>query len=146
MMTTRRFTVYGEPRGKARPRRVTRGGKTHTYTPNKTRQYEQRVRTAYIACYGNYAQLGGPIAAHIVAYFAPPKSASKARRAKLLSGWHTTRCDADNIAKIVLDSLNHIAYQDDSRVAELTVVKRYDDTPRVEVELHELIQPQEVEA
>lgn len=33
--------------------------------------------------------------------------------------------DCDNIAKAILDSLNGIAYKDDSQVAELTVVKRF---------------------
>ena len=33
--------------------------------------------------------------------------------------------DCDNIAKAILDSLNGIAYKDDSQVVELTVVKRF---------------------
>ena len=35
--------------------------------------------------------------------------------------------DADNVAKIVLDSLNGIAWVDDSKVSILTVRKQYSD-------------------
>ncbi len=45
------------------------------------------------------------------------------------------KCDCDNIAKIILDSLNKIAYDDDKQVAELEVKKFYSSNPRVEVEL-----------
>ena len=43
------------------------------------------------------------------------------------------RPDADNIAKIVLDALNGIAYKDDSQIVDLSVPKRYSDKPRVEI-------------
>ena len=47
--------------------------------------------------------------------------------------------DADNIAKIVLDSLNKIAYEDDKQVVELTVIKRWTfDNERIEFEVEEI--------
>lgn len=45
--------------------------------------------------------------------------------------------DVDNLAKIVLDSLNKIAY-DDAQVCRLLVEKRYGETPQVLVRLSEL--------
>ena len=47
--------------------------------------------------------------------------------------------DADNVAKIVLDSLNKIAYEDDKQVVELTVIKRWTfDNERIEFEVEEI--------
>lgn len=39
--------------------------------------------------------------------------------------------DCDNIAKIILDSLNGIAYEDDKQITSLTVEKYYGDMPKV---------------
>lgn len=47
--------------------------------------------------------------------------------------------DCDNIAKIVLDALNHIAYHDDAQVVELVVCKWYGEQPRVDVLIKELM-------
>lgn len=48
--------------------------------------------------------------------------------------------DIDNIAKVILDSLNDIAYHDDTQVVSLCVVKKYAETPRVEVEIQTLLE------
>ena len=50
-----------------------------------------------------------------------------------------TKPDADNIAKIICDALNNIAYKDDTQIIELTVVKRYALEPKVKVTLNEFI-------
>ena len=57
---------------------------------------------------------------------------------------HTNKLDCDNLAKIILDSLNGIAYKDDAQVCELLVCKYYGDEPKVEVMLYE-IDPNEVQ-
>ena len=47
--------------------------------------------------------------------------------------------DCDNVVKIVLDSLNKIAYDDDKQVVELTVLKRWTfDNERIEFEMEEI--------
>ena len=47
--------------------------------------------------------------------------------------------DSDNIAKIVLDSVNKIAFDDDAQVVELTVVKKWtEEQERIEFELEEV--------
>ena len=51
---------------------------------------------------------------------------------------HTKKIDCDNLAKIILDSLNGIAYEDDKQVVRLYVEKIYGEHPRVEVELKEV--------
>ena len=50
----------------------------------------------------------------------------------------TKKPDLDNVAKIVLDSLNGIAYSDDSQIVKLNVEKHYSENPRVEVTLYEV--------
>jgi len=47
--------------------------------------------------------------------------------------------DLDNFAKVTLDSLNGVAFQDDSQIAELHMWRHDDkDNPRVEVEIRRL--------
>ena len=82
--------------------------------------------------------LEGSIKALIIAYYKIPKSYSKKRVQAIRDGLEkpTKKPDADNIAKIILDSLNGIAYKDDSQIVELRVIKRYtEDKERVEFEL-----------
>lgn len=126
------FTVPGEPKAKQRPR-TTRTG--HTYTPEQTVTYENWVKACYLEV--GQAKLEGEIRATIVAFFSIPKSASKARKKAMLNGEinPTKKPDVDNIAKIILDPLNSLAYDDDKQITELRVAKRYSDKPRVEVTL-----------
>ncbi|MGU8470242.1 RusA family crossover junction endodeoxyribonuclease [Clostridium perfringens] len=124
--------VTGKIRGKARPR-VCRG---HAFTPKDTVQYEKLVRECYEKQDGRY--LEGPIKALIIAYYKIPKSYSKKRVQAIRDGLEkpTKKPDADNIGKIILDSLNGVAYKDDSQIIELRVIKRYtEDKERVEFEL-----------
>lgn len=46
--------------------------------------------------------------------------------------------DCDNLAKSVLDALNGIAYNDDSQITSLHVVKEYGTQPKVILQLKEL--------
>lgn len=131
-----RFIVPGEPQGKARPRVVrTANGKTHTYTPDKTAAYEELVRVCCRQVCENL--LEGELCAAITARFAIPKSSSKKCRIAMESGAirPIKRPDADNIAKIILDALNGLAYADDSQITMLMVKKEYSEQPEVEVEV-----------
>jgi Holliday junction resolvase RusA-like endonuclease len=129
------FTVPGEPVGKGRPR-FTKDG--HTYTPQKTRDYEDKIVQCWKCQSGKGFAAGVPLAAHITAYFPLPKSLSKKRAAAMDGTPHTKRPDADNVAKAILDALNTHAYNDDSAIASLTVWK-YQTTgaSRVEVTIEE---------
>lgn len=133
------FFIPGEPRGKQRPRVAVRGQYAHAYTPEQTTVYENLVKMMYLQqCAGQY--LKGAIKAEIVAYFPIPKSVSKKKRGQMLSGEvkHTKKPDGDNIAKIVLDSLNGIAFDDDSQVCDQCVKKRYNVEVGVYVQLTEI--------
>lgn len=47
------FTIPGEPQGKGRPKFARRGNFVQTYTPKKTRTYEDIVANSYILQCGN---------------------------------------------------------------------------------------------
>lgn len=127
------FDVPGKPQGKGRPR-FTRSG--HTYTPDRTAEYEERVKFAYKQAGGG--KLSGFVSADILAVFTVPKSYTKAQRAAALSAsFAPKKPDCDNIAKIILDALNGLAYDDDAQVVKLRVEKRYGETERVLVVLDE---------
>ena len=129
-----KFDIPGEPMGKQRPR-VTRYG---TYTPKKTVEYENWVKECY--CINTDRKcLTGEIEAEMKVYMSIPKSTSKKKRQAMLEGEvrPTKRPDLDNIAKIILDSLNGIAYNDDKQVVSCKIEKWYGEVPRVEVTLEE---------
>lgn len=125
--------------GKGRPKFARRGKFVSTYTPQTTASYENLVKLCYEQASEGYT-LTGEISASITAYYPIPNSAGKKRTQAMRAGQErpTKKPDADNVAKIVLDSLNALAYPDDSAVVELRVMKFYSDTPRVEVEISEI--------
>lgn len=134
-----KFTVYGKPVAKGRPRFSNRGGFVRSYTPENTINYENLVKLSYQTQVGN-KKLDGMIYAEIIAYFPIPKSTSK-KNAELMRNYeimHTKKPDCDNLAKSILDALNGIAYDDDSQVCSLLVSKFYGDVARVEIELGEI--------
>lgn len=122
------FKVCGKPQGKARPR-MTKAGSI--YTPHDTVKYEHQVVAAYNAAAGNHCGWfgGEPVTVTIDARYAIPKSTTKKDRAQIESGelQPTKKPDGDNIAKIICDGLNGVAYKDDAQVTALHVFKRYTD-------------------
>ena len=132
------FVIMGEPQGKGRPR-FARSGRT--YTPEKTAAYEKAAALAYKRRYqGKSFEKGVPLEMRIRAYCKGPQSASKAKRADMLSGMirPTKTPDADNIAKIICDALNGVAYHDDAQIVSTTIEKWYAAVPRVEVSIREI--------
>lgn len=133
-MKTLQFTVPGAPKGKARPR-VTRMG--HAYTPKDTVMYENLVRTCFMEKYPKHKPEHGSVYASIIAYFPIAKGTSKKKIIEMAHGdlQPLKKPDVDNIIKSILDSLNNIAYTDDSQVVGCAATKYYSDQPRVEVVL-----------
>jgi Holliday junction resolvase RusA-like endonuclease len=129
------FTVNAPPTGKERPRFDSRNNRT--YTPSKTRDYEQMVSWAYRAKHGGI-QLEGTIGIAITAYYPIPASWSNVKKERAVCGEirPTVTPDGDNIAKAICDSLNKVAYKDDAAIVELKVTKAYSLHPRVEVILN----------
>ena len=128
------FTVMGVPKGKGRPRFCRNTG--HAITPKDTVNYETLVKMEYTqACGEQMFPDDAMLDMRIKAYYSIPKSASKKRHAAMLSGdiRPTKKPDMDNVIKIIADSLNKIAYRDDTQIVDCQVRKFYSEKPRVEV-------------
>lgn len=134
-----KFVIPGQPQGKGRPRFARMGNHVRTYTPDETARYENLVKLYYQQA-ANGVKLNGEISAAIIGVFPIPSSVSKKTRKQMIEGkiLHTKKSDCDNLAKIVLDSVNGIAYDDDRQVCELYVKKIYGEQPRVIVSLKEI--------
>jgi Holliday junction resolvase RusA-like endonuclease len=130
-MITIRFTVPGPVRGKGRPRFAKVGGFVRTYTDKDTASYENRVMLCFKAENPGHKPIpaGVPVDLRITATFTVPKSWSKRRRSS--AEFQTGRPDADNIVKLVADSLNGVAWHDDAQVSNVAVHKVYGDEPGV---------------
>lgn len=133
-----RFTIPGKPFGKQRPRVVNRGKFSTAYTPKYTVQYENLVKLYYEqAAHGEMFPEDAMLDVRIFAFYEIPKSTSKKRRADMLANKirPTKKPDFDNIGKIICDSLNLVAYHDDSSVVDAQVRKFYSEQPRVVVSI-----------
>lgn len=129
------FVVPGKPQGKARPRFDSR--RKVTYTPQKTKDYEELVRSSFIMSCKGGAPLEGALRARIIAFFSIPKSATKSVQKAMVDGeiYPTLKPDLDNIIKSVLDALNGYAYKDDAAIVDVSAVKMYSNFPKVLVTL-----------
>lgn len=121
------IVVEGEPVAKGRPKFARRGSFVTTYTPEKTRTYEQLVADEAKKSMRGQAPIAGPVILRLELNIAVPASYSKKRRAACLAGLErpTKKPDWENCAKSVCDAFNGIVWLDDSQVVEATVVKRY---------------------
>lgn len=129
--------VEGKIKGKARPRFNTKTGRA--FTPGDTITYENWIKCCYQEQCGKF--IDGAVKARIDVYYKIPKSYTKKRVQAIKDGLEKPlkKPDSDNIAKIVLDSLNKIAFNDDAQVVELTVVKKWtEEQERIEFELEEV--------
>lgn len=96
----------------------------HAVTPKATRDAEARTRRAWLdVAGGQMAPEGVPVMVTVECFSPLPKGRPK----RVKSEPYTVRVDADNCGKLILDSLNGVAYADDAQVTELHVYKR----PRV---------------
>jgi len=133
------FTVNGEPVAKGRPRFAKRGNYVQTYTPVKTKSYEDEVRLLATKAKGSGSTLEGSVSVFIYISFSVPQSYSKRKREACLSGEtkHTKKPDLDNVAKAIIDGMNGIIFKDDSQIINLHVTKVYAEVGKVEVLIRE---------
>lgn len=131
------FIVPGEPKGKGRPRMSTRTGKA--FTPKDTLLYENLVKMQYMNCVKD-KYIEGNVRAYITCYYGIPKSYSKKKRISALMNEirPNKKPDIDNCIKVILDSLNGLAYKDDAQVVEVVAKKFYAENGLVKIELEEI--------
>lgn len=140
------FTAMGLPTAKGRPRfraMKAKNGKhfAQAYTDKKTANAENSF-LAQALPHKPAAPFAGPLRVWINAYYPIPASYSKAKRADAMAGRiypMNRRDDADNVAKLCLDALNGVFWQDDTQVVSLYVQKRYCEVPRVWMEIEEVL-------
>jgi len=117
-----RFTIPGEPLSKLRARTVVKDGKVRTYTPAATKAAEKVIQGYYVAGWREFFDDDVRYGVRIFFY-----RKSRVHR------------DIDNMAKLVLDALNKMVWQDDTQIDEL-IVRRSEDraNPRTEVLVYKI--------
>ena len=136
---TVQFNIPGEPQGKGRPRFSCVGGRVRTYTPEKTATYEELVKKEYKRqCNQHFSDRR--LIMRVWAFYSIPKNTSKKKRADMLEGKirPSKKPDLDNVLKVIADSLNKVAYDDDKQIVEAYITKFYDAEPHVCVMIEEV--------
>lgn len=131
-----KFTVYTKPIPKGRPRFSMRGGYPRAYTPQKTRDFEDIIRSEAIK--NGCRPLPNALQMTVEAWFEPPRSWSTKKRKDAINGVfsHILRPDCDNLGKGILDSLNGVAFLDDAQIYSLTVTKGYAEQDCIDITLN----------
>lgn len=117
-----------EPVPKLRPRFKIVRGKVFTHTPEKTKEFENKVAAMYLEkTKQGMFECHKPLSVSITFCLEIPKSFTKKKRTDIESGilQHTVKPDLDNLTKAILDALNGIAWNDDAQIVNLNVHKEY---------------------
>jgi len=120
------LTIFGEPLSLAR-HRSTKAGLTYNPSMKAQRSFLDSCQHLIPT-----TPLEGPLSASLSFHFKRPKTHYRSHRKQLIlkegsDVYHSKRKDIDNLVKFVLDSLNKIAYLDDSQIAVLQCIKLYTD-------------------
>ena len=115
-MTQIHIKLDGQPVGKGRPRFTKTG---HTYTPDRTRKYERRL--AEVASDAMIDRGLDPITRPCTVFIIATFKKLQAQEQRIFPG----RPDIDNVAKIALDAINGVVFEDDDQVCGLEVQKKY---------------------
>ena len=133
--------MYSEKGFKNKKTGKVRNTLVNNVTPKKTVIYENEVKEVYRLQCDNYRSPDGAMLdMRIIAYYRIPKSQTK-RNKELMKKQllrPTKKPDMDNVVKIIADSLNQIAYRDDTQIVDCQCRKFYSDNPRVEVTIKEV--------
>jgi len=124
------YEVLGIPTAKGRARSVQRGKFIAHVTPDKTRMAENSFLAQSLQ-HKPPTPLIGALKLSIAFIMQIPESKSKKWKEAAMTGSElpTKKPDIDNLAKLVLDSLNGVFWLDDKNVVELLCSKRYGAIP-----------------
>lgn len=137
-MAELRIVIHGEPVPQGRPKFSSKPF-PHAYDPAPSRKYKEKVKVQ--ALLDKPQELyAGALEVEVLIYKKTLKSFSKVKKkaaeAKLLRP--TTKPDADNYAKGILDAMKGIIWEDDGQVVRLICEKFYSEDPRAEVTVRPL--------
>lgn len=132
--------ILGEPKAQKRHRHTTRGKFTRTYDPSS----EDKMDFLHIVqSNAPDKPFNEPLKLTAEFYFSRPKSHYRTgKRANELKetapDWHTSKPDADNLIKFIMDSLNKIYWRDDSLICYPVITKKYSYNPRTVITIETL--------
>ena len=131
------FEVFGDIKGKARPRINTYT--CQVYTPTNTKDYEDLIKQYFKIKYPKYVPIENRVFVKIIAYFKIPKTTTKKDKELIQEGKlsPTKKPDIDNIVKVILDALNKMAFKDDNQITKLEVEKVYGTEEKILVKIEE---------
>lgn len=131
------FTVPGAPQGKGRPRIGKVGQHARMFTPAKTAAYEGLVAHAAQQAMHGRPLLDEAVRVSLCIDCPVPASWSGKKQRAALAGdlMPTSKPDADNVVKAIFDGCNGVLWRDDVLVVDLSVRKRYSQTPGVRVQV-----------
>jgi Holliday junction resolvase RusA-like endonuclease len=127
-------TIPGKPMTWSRVRVNTRGGKVLFFPPDDRKQRMGEIALFWRAA--KHERIAKPAKVALRCEFIfdrPDNHFGTGRNAGVLKdtmryqrpGAGKNGGDLDNLVKLVKDALNHVAYEDDSQIAELQATKRY---------------------
>ena len=134
------FVIPGTPVAKGRPKFARRGNFVTTYTPERTASYENLVKVKAEEAMQGRQMIEGAVKVTIWLWVTPPASWSQKKQRAALAHeiLPTSKPDADNVTKGIFDAMNEIVFRDDKQVVDLSVRKRYAETPMATVEVRAL--------
>jgi Holliday junction resolvase RusA-like endonuclease len=141
------FELRGEPRAWSRARAQIRSkdGRSfiHFFMDSHEADYRDALAWQARAALRSKPPSDRPIAVliHVFAPIAQSWNMREKADARAGASRPTSKPDADNFAKIIGDSLNNIAWFDDSQIVDLRVIKRYSERPAMRVEAREFVSP-----
>ena len=123
--------IYYPAKPKPAPRpRVTKFG---TYNDNEYTQWKNGLKL--LAKTKIKRPLQDEVFMNIEFFYEIPQSWSKKKKEE--AKWHKTKPDIDNLIKSVMDSLNGIAFKDDSQVVMIKARKQYASFNGVQITINE---------
>ncbi|WP_247842573.1 RusA family crossover junction endodeoxyribonuclease [Pseudomonas sp. MWU12-3103b] len=135
------FVVPGEAVGKGRPRVRMLGAKPGKkpvpmlYTPAETKAYETLIGQHAATAMSGRDLIAGPVMVELKIIVSVAQSWSKKKRAEALAGdvKPTKKPDIDNVLKAICDGINGIVFKDDVQVTNVSMSKKFGETPGVMV-------------
>lgn len=121
------FNFQIDPVAKGRPRL----GRGRTYTPQRTKDFENRIKSMAQQQYRN-GPMKGALSVTVVFFIKKPASVTR--------DYPTVKPDLDNLEKSLFDALNGIAYEDDSQIIELSASKKYGEIGGIFVDIRPYLQ------
>ena len=128
-----RFTLSFEtmPKGTAQMKRY--NGKTQTYFKSKTLMETEKIYRIQLMKHRPYIPAEGAVRLFICLYF------DKKSPKKLWGTYKTTRPDADNFCKALIDQMTQAGFwTDDSQIVDLRIKKYYAEKASIFIEWEEV--------